>query len=307
MLSISLKQYSYLVAAADHGNLTAAAGVLHVSQPAISVAIAAMEAHFGQAILVRRHGQGVSLTAFGRDVVQQARQVLSHAAQAERLRDDSGPLQGQVIFGSYLDLAAFYVPSLLRGFARKHPGVTVALRTVDFDTVSPQLESGAIDLALSYGLGLSPSIERIVLMEQLPYAIVAADHPLGRRRRSVSLRQLARYPLVLADEPFSREHIVALFSAAGVEIAATLQAGTFEFLRGLVANGHGVAVVYSRPKSDRSYDGRKLVELTISDSLPAHPILLARLKGASLNRAARVFTDFMIASFGVASSQAGRS
>jgi DNA-binding transcriptional LysR family regulator len=306
MLSISLKQYSYLVAAAEHGNLTAAASALHVSQPAISVAIAAMEAHFGQAILVRRHGQGVSLTAFGRDVVQQARQVLSHAAQAERLRDDTGPLRGQIVFGSYLDLAAFYVPSLLRGFARKHPGVTIALRTVDFDTVSPQLESGAIDLALSYGLGLGPSIERIVLMEQLPCAIVAADHPLARRR-SVSLRQLARYPLVLADEPLSREHIVALFSAAGVEIAATLQAGTFEFLRGLVANGHGVAVVYSRPKSDRSYDGKKLVELAITDSLPAHPILLARLQGASLNRAARAFTDFMIASFGVASSQAGRS
>ena len=303
MLSISLKQYSYLVAAADHGNLTAAAAALHVSQPAISVAVAAMEAHFGQAILLRRHGQGVSLTAFGRDVVQQARQVLSLAAQAERLRDDTGPLQGHVVFGSYLDLAAFYVPALLRGFARKHPDVTTTLRTVDFDTVSAQLETGAIDMALSYGLGLGPSVERIVLMEQLPCAIVAADHPLGRRK-TVSLSQLARYPLVLADEPLSREHIVALFSAAGVEIAATLQAGTFELLRGLVANGHGVAVVYSRPKSDRSYDGKKLVELAIKDSLPRHPILLARLKGASLNRAARAFADFVIASFGVANQAA---
>lgn len=296
MLSLSLKQYGYLVAAADHGNLTAAAAALHVSQPAISVAIAGMEAHFGQAILLRRHGQGVALTPFGRDVVHHARQVLNQAAQAERLRDDSGSLRGQVVFGSYLDLAAFHVPALLRGFARKHAGVAIVLRTVDFHTVTPQLEAGAIDLALSYGLGLGPAIERIVLREQLPYAIVAADHPLARRR-SVSLRQLARYPLVLADEPLSREHIVALFSAAGVEIGATLQAGTFEFLRGLVANGHGVAVVYSRPRSDRSYDGKKIVELAITDSLPRHPILLARLKDASLNRAAREFTDFVVASF----------
>jgi DNA-binding transcriptional LysR family regulator len=305
MLSISLKQYSYLVAAADYGNVTAAAAALHVSQPAVSVAIAGMEAHFGQAILLRHHGQGVSLTSFGRDVVQQARQVLSHAAQAERLREDTGPLRGQVILGSYLDLAAFYVPALLRGFARKHPGVAVALRTVDFDTVSAQLESGAIDLALSYGLGLGAAIERIVLIKQRPYAIVAADHSLGRRR-SASLRQLARFPLVLADEPLSREHILALFSAAGVEIAATLQAGTFEFLRGLVANGHGVAVVYSRPRSDRSYDGKKLVELAITDNLPRHPILLARLRNASLNRAARAFSDFMVASFRAPSFRASR-
>ncbi len=296
MLSISLKQYGYLVGAADHGNLTAAAASLHVSQPAISVAIAAMEAHFGQAILLRRQGQGVSLTPFGRDVVQQARRVLNQAAQAERLREDRGPLAGQVVFGSYLDLAAYYVPGLLRGFARKHAGVAITLRTVDFETVSPQLESGAIDLALSFGLGLGPAIERTVLEQQRPHAIVAADHPLATRR-SVSLRQLAHYPLVLADQALSREHILALFSAAGVEVGAMLQAGTFEFLRGLVANGLGVAVVYSRPRSDRSYDGKKIVELAIADDVPSHPILLARLKNGSLNRAAQAFSEFVVASF----------
>lgn len=296
MLSISLKQYSYLVGAADHGNLTAAASALHISQPAISVAIAAMEAHFGQAILLRRQGQGVSLTPFGRDVVQQARQVLNQAALAERLREVSGPLSGQVVFGSYLDLAAYHVPGLLRGFARKHASVAITLRTVDFETVSPQLESGAIDLALSYGLGLGPAIERIELTQQRPHGIVAADHPLARRRR-VSLRQLADYPLVLADQALSREHILALFSTAGVEVRATLQAGTFEFLRGLVANGLGVAVVYSRPRSDRSYDGKKIVELAIADDVPAHPILLARLKNASLNRAAQAFSEYVVASF----------
>lgn len=296
MLSISLKQYSYLVGAADHGNLTVAAAALHISQPAISVAIAAMEAHFGQLILLRRQGQGVSLTPFGRDVVQQARRVLNQAAQTERLRADSGPLTGQVIFGSYLDLAAYYVPGLLRGFARKHAGVGVTLRTVDFETVSPQLESGAIDLALSFGLGLGPAVERIVLTQQRPHAILAADHPLARKR-SVSLRQLARYPLVLADQALSREHILALFSTAGIEVGATMQAGTFEFLRGLVANGLGVAVVYSRPRSDRSYDGKKIVELAIADNLPPHPILLAKLKSASLNRAAQAFSEYVVASF----------
>ena len=293
MLSISLKQYSYLVAAADHGNLTAAAAALHVSQPAISVALAAVEAHFGQSVFIRRHGQGVSLTSFGRDVIHEARQVLTQAGQVERLRDAAGPLQGQLVFGSYLDLAPFYVPALLRGFASRHPGISISLRTVDFETVSEQLETGAIDLALTYGLGLSAAIERTTLLELLPRAIVSADHPLARRK-TVSLRQLAGHPLILADQPISREHIVALFSSAGVDVGVTVKAGTFEFLRGLVANGHGVAVVYSRPKVDRSYDGKKIVELSISDPLPRHPILLARLKNSALNRAALAFADFTV-------------
>ncbi len=293
MLSISLRQYGYLVAAADRGNLTAAAVALHVSQPAISVALAAIEGHFGQSIFIRRQGQGVALTSFGRDVVHQARRVLALAGQIERLSDRSGPVQGQLILGSYLDLAPYYIPALLRGFARRNPGIAVSLRTVDFETVSQQLETGAVDLALTYGLGLSAAIERTILFELLPRAIVAADHPLARRR-SVSLRQLARHPLILADQPMSRDHILALFSGAGVAVGGTVNAGTFEFLRGLVANGHGVAVVYSRPKGDRSYDGKKIVELTISDPLPRHPILLAWAKNSSLGRAARAFADFAI-------------
>jgi DNA-binding transcriptional LysR family regulator len=245
----------------------------------------------------------VSLTSFGRDVIHEARQVLTQAGQLERLRDAAGPLRGQLVFGSYLDLAPFYVPALLRGFALRHPGIAVLLRTVDFETVSEQLETGAIDLALTYGLGLSAAIERTTLLELLPRAIVSADHPLATRK-TVSLRQLAAYPLILADQPMSREHILALFSSAGVDVGATVQAGTFEFLRGLVANGHGVAVVYSRPKGDRSYDGKKIVELPISDSLPRHPILLARLKNASLGKAAMAFEDFTVSSFKARHGQA---
>jgi Transcriptional regulator len=296
MLSISLRQYEYVVAAADHGNLTAAAAALHVSQPAISVALAAIEAHFDRSVFIRRHGQGVSLTSFGREVVNEARQILTQASNVERLGDEAGPLRGQLAFGCYIDLAPFYVPALLRGFALRHPGIAVSFRTVDFETVSEQLERGAIDLALTYGLGLSAAFARTTLLELPPRAIVSADHPLATRK-TVSLRQLAEHPLILTDQPMSREHVVTLFSTAGVDVAVTAHAGSFEFLRSMVANGHGIAVVYSCPKGNRSYDGKKIIELPISDPLPSHPILLGRLKNASLNRAAVAFSDFTVSIF----------
>jgi DNA-binding transcriptional LysR family regulator len=293
MLSISLRQYEYVVAAADHGNLTAAASALHVSQPAISVALAAIEAHFDRSVFIRRHGQGVSLTSFGREVVHEARQILAQAGNVERLGDESGSPRGQLAFGCYIDLAPFYVPALLRDFALRHPGIAVSFRTVDFETVSEQLERGAIDLALTYGLGLGAAFARTTLLELAPRAIVASDHPLATRK-TVSLRQLAAHPLILTDQPMSREHVVTLFSTAGVHVAVTAHAGSFEFLRSMVANGHGVAVVYSCPKGDQSYDGKKIIELPISDPLPSHPIVLGRLKDASPNRAVMAFSDFTV-------------
>lgn len=296
MLSISLRQYEYVVAAADHGNLTAAASALHVSQPAISVALAAIEAHFDRSVFIRRHGQGVSLTSFGREVVHEARQVLAQAGNVERLGGEAGPSRGQVTFGCYIDLAPFYVPALLRGFALRHPDIAVSFRTVDFETVSEQLERGTIDLALTYGLGLNAAFARTALLELPPRAIVSADHQLATRK-TVSLRQLAEHPLILTDQPMSREHVVTLFSTADVDIAVTAHAGSFEFLRSMVANGHGIAVVYSCPKGDRSYDGKKIIELPISDPLPSHPIVLGCLKKASLNRAAVAFSDFAVSMF----------
>jgi DNA-binding transcriptional LysR family regulator len=306
MLSISLRQYEYVVAAADHGNLTAAASALHVSQPAISVALAAIEAHFGRSVFIRRHGQGVSLTSFGREVVNEARRTLTQARNVERLGDETGPLRGQLALGCYIDLAPFYVPALLRGFALRHPGIAGSFRTVDFETVSEQLERGEIDLALTYGLGLGAAFARTTLLELPPRAILAADHPLAARK-TVSLRQLAEHPLILTDQPMSREHVVTLFSTAGVDVAVTAHAGSFEFLRSMVANGHGVAVVYSCPKSDRSYDGKKIIELPISDPLPSHPIVLGRLKNASLNRAAVAFSDFAVGMFKARQDRASKS
>jgi DNA-binding transcriptional LysR family regulator len=305
MLSISLRQYEYVVAAADHGNLTAAASALRVSQPAISVALAAIEAHFVRPVFIRRHGQGVSLTSFGQAVVREARQILTQAGTIERLGDEAGPLRGQLAFGCYVDLAPFYVPALLRGFALRHPGIAVSFRTVDFETVSEQLERGAIDLALTYGLALGAAFARTTLLELPPRAMVSADHPLAARK-AVSLRQLAQHPLILTDQPMSREHVLTLFATAGVDVAVTAHAGSFEFLRSMVANGHGVAVVYSCPKGDRSYDGKKIIELPISDPLPSHPILLGRLKSASLNRAALAFHDFTVGMFKARQDRASR-
>ncbi len=75
ILSLTLKQMRYTVAAAEFGNVTAAAAQLHVSQPSISMAIAAVEAHYGRRLFARQRGQGMTLTVFGRSFVAEAREI----------------------------------------------------------------------------------------------------------------------------------------------------------------------------------------------------------------------------------------
>lgn len=295
-LSLTLKQLRYAVAAADARNVTAAAETLHVSQPSISVAIAQIEAHCGRKLFVRRKGEGVEPTSFGASFIRQARLVLDQAATLSRLGGAEETISGEAMLGCFTDLAPYYVPRLLGDFRKLMPSVRVDFREAGFDELANRLGKGSIDLALTYDLGLGPDIARETLVELHPYAMLPAGHALARRS-SVALADLAKFPLILTDQALSWQHIVALFNAEGLEVDVAARASSFELQRGMVANGLGVAVAYTRPKADQSYDGRKLAARPISDSLPAQRILLAWAKAPELTPAARALRDFVKSRF----------
>jgi len=167
----------------------------------------------------------------------------------------------------------------------------VNFRDAGFDVLASQVESGIIDLALTYDLGLSANIERLPLLNLAPHALLSADHPLARGK-SVSLRRLARYPLILTDQALSWQHVLELFQRAGVEVNVYARASSFELQRGMVANGLGVAIAYTRPVGNRSYDGRNLTIRPISDRLPSQRILLAWSGEWPLTPAARALCEF---------------
>src|SRR5689334_4062851 len=91
-LSLTLKQIRYTVAAAELGNVTTAATQLHVSQPSISTAIAAVESRYGRKLFARQRGRGMILTAFGRTFVTEARALLERANELARLADQDAPV-----------------------------------------------------------------------------------------------------------------------------------------------------------------------------------------------------------------------
>lgn len=82
-MNITLRQLRYLLALAEHGHFGHAAEMVHVSQPALSMQIKALEAEFG-AVLVERTPGAVMLTPQGRVVADHARRVLAEVAALEQ-------------------------------------------------------------------------------------------------------------------------------------------------------------------------------------------------------------------------------
>ncbi|MET0226228.1 MAG: LysR family transcriptional regulator [Dokdonella sp.] len=296
-MTLTLRQLRYAIAAARHGNLTEAAKALHTSQPSISMAINQIEEHFSRQVFVRQRGTGVSLTGFGQGVIAKAKQVLAEVEALEALAGDSSALSGEFVLGCFEDLAPYCVPPILARLREKSPAISVIVREEGFDTIGRRLDEGAIDIAITYDLGLPATVATTILCELAPQAVLPADHALAGRA-TVSMAELAREPLIMTDQAQSWQHVLELFHHCNVRPTRALSTGSFELQRSMVANHFGIAVAYSRPYGDFSYDGQPLVRKTISDALPLQRILLAYPQERALSVVQLAFVEEAKAWFG---------
>ncbi|ESZ51478.1 MULTISPECIES: LysR family transcriptional regulator [unclassified Mesorhizobium] len=289
-MNLTLTQLRYLVAVARHGSVTAAARMLNVSQPSISVAIDNVEAALGQKLFVRQRGSGIALTSFGGSAVAKAKQVLAEVDELVGLGTRDADVGGELVLGCFEDLAPYFAPALIRAFSQRCPAVTVVVRDETFETLGRRLGDAAIDLGLTYDLGLPSHFARTLLHELRPHALLPQGHALASQA-SVSLAELATHPLITTDQPHSWQHMLDLFLSRGLSPVSQSTASSFELQRSMVANGFGVAVSYTRPYGDRSYDGLPLVCKPLSDPLPMQRIILTHDTRQRLSKAALAFTE----------------
>jgi DNA-binding transcriptional LysR family regulator len=133
------------VAVADHGSMTAAGRLLHLTQGAISQQIARLEALSGP--LFVRDRRDLRLTAAGERLLGQTRQLLA-AHDTLWLDMSGGTIEGAVRLGAPQDLVAASLGPILKGFALAHPNVELTLVCDASTRLLRTLKRGEIDLAL---------------------------------------------------------------------------------------------------------------------------------------------------------------
>ncbi|MCV0437949.1 MAG: LysR family transcriptional regulator [Hydrogenophaga sp.] len=134
------------VAVVDGGSLSAAAPLVHRSQPAVSMQIRKLEDAVGRAVLLRgpRH---LELTPTGTELLVHARRML--ALHSEALEALHGPvLSGRVRLGVPDDYAGKYLTPVLRSYASRHVGVEIELNCEQSTALIPRVQRGEIDIAL---------------------------------------------------------------------------------------------------------------------------------------------------------------
>lgn len=154
---LSLRRLAYFVAAAELGTMTRAAQRLHVSQSAVSLAVAELERELGVQLLLRRRARGLTPTAAGRRVLADARVLLRRADELRAgARDLGATLRGRLVVGCFATLAPLVLPGLLDGFAAAHPDVDLDFVEGSLVDLQAMLLDGRCELALLYDMDIEP-------------------------------------------------------------------------------------------------------------------------------------------------------
>lgn len=174
-------QLRYFVAVAEEGQMTRAAAKLHMAQPALSQAIAQLEAELGVP-LFERHARGVGLTRAGEEFYETARRAVAAATDALQTAQSlarSG--EGTIAFGFLGSPPALDSPQTLEAFADAHPGISIRYQELPFPFTPTSLWLSPVDVAACHRPPTDPKVwGRTLRLE--PRAVLApARHPLATR------------------------------------------------------------------------------------------------------------------------------
>lgn len=287
----TLRQLGYFVAAAESGSMTGASRVAHVSQSAISFAIADLERELGAQLFIRHHAHGLSLTPAGHRVIADARDVLARAAGlADEARELGEALTGSLGVACYDTIAPFLMPRLVASFAERQPDVRLDLHEGTMTDLHHLVRSGGSELMIAYDLDIARDMTLTPLRETRPYVLLPSGHRLAGRKQ-VALEQLVDEPLVLLDQPQPSKYFLGLFDSAGLTPTIGHRTSSFEMVRSLVARSLGYSLLIQRPAVDVSYEGLPLVCLPLVRPARTLTIVIGAAKGATPTRRATAFVE----------------
>jgi DNA-binding transcriptional LysR family regulator len=287
------RQLAAFCAVVERKSFSRAAEQLGLSQPAVSLQIAALEKRVGRRLL-DRSGRRVEPTEAGALLYRRAQRMLQLEEQLlDEVAGEHGELAGTLDIGASTGPGENVVPLLLCEFQREHPGVHVTLSISDTQSVVERVAEREIELGV---VGAARRHRSVVFEPLFRDEVILAcppGHPFANRTLPVD--ELRRQPLIVMQEGAGvRQVIEDELRRAGTrlrDLDVRLELGLQESVRSAVAAGHGVTFI-SRTAVESDLAAGTIVAARVRGLDPVREIFLARASGRSATRVAQAFLDF---------------
>lgn len=239
---MDIKQLRTFVTILEVENLTKAAAMLNIVQPAVSRQIQMLEEELGVK-LFHRSRHGMALTEDGKLLEPYARRILNELESAKlELTASKGIVRGKVHIGvlsSISELLSTLIMSLIK---EKYPEVQLKISVAYSGHLKQWLEAGDIDLALMYDATPSKLIDMQALVKEPLFLIASAQSRL--EPQSVQLNQIQQLPLILPFHPHRlRSLIEQAYQQQGFDLNIYAETNDLNIQKQLVVQNFGYSVL----------------------------------------------------------------
>lgn len=234
---------------AEKKSFSNASEVLHISQPAISQQIQALEEELGVK-LFHRTTRKVTLTDEGKLLYKYAIQICNLFVDAEKsLSDYSGVVKGNLTIGASQTIGEYFLPKYIGSFKELYPLVQISIEIFNTQHIVKAVNEQSLDLGLVEGNMETEGLNITPFLDDELFLIVNSTHPLAIQK-TVTFDQLTLFPFVLREKGSGTRQIMEdAIVKAGLDLDGLqiiMELGSTEAVKSAVEANLGISILSER-------------------------------------------------------------
>jgi DNA-binding transcriptional LysR family regulator len=291
-MNITFKQLKLFKALADTGSVTAAARMMHITQPTASMQLKELANAVGKP-LFEIIAKKIYLTALGSELASTARLISSEWECFEQHVSGIKGLTTGNLKIAVVSTAKYFIPKMLGSFCEKYPDIDIALEVLNRDGVIKRLEQNMDDMYIMSMPPLNIEIDDEIFMANPLVIIAAKQHPLSNKK-SIELNELKNERFILREIGSGTRTASAIqFKSKKFVPNIRLELGSNESIKQSVAAGLGLGLISMHALNDYPYL-EDISILNIND-FPIHSSWhIVTSTGKKLSPIAKIFHDHLL-------------
>jgi DNA-binding transcriptional LysR family regulator len=273
------------------GNFSRAGEKVYRSQSAVSAQIRQLEQEYGER-LFDRSGKTVRLSPAGEVLLEYAQRMVSLRNESLRAVADQGEKpRGTLSIGANEATCLYVLPDVFAEYSQQFPEVQISVYRNFSRKILQAVEDGIIDLGIATLPVKSPSLKVHAIFRDQLMLFVPSRHPLAAME-SVSVEQIADYPLIFPKTGYTRQQLDKLFRPYNSRLRVAMEIPSVGLIKSFVVSGVGISLLSSSFAQDEVRSGKGKL-LPIKNVELWRELGLVYRTDRTLPRAATAFIDLI--------------
>lgn len=290
-MDISLDAYKTFYYVCEVKNLTKAANLLYVTQPAITKQIKKLEENLGKTLIIR-NTRGIELTKEGQLLYNEIKPCIESVINIEntfKYKLDNYEANLKIVAG-HTTIKKVFLPAMAK-FNKKYPKIKFEMNTYPFSKAIQKLRSNEVDLIVFSEDELTENYNDIIIKDicEIQDILVVSNEIKRKYPDKISVLDLNRFPTISKNQNSSCRNIIEqIFKENGQKFIPTYELSNYWLVDEYIRLGLGIGLLIKEYIKEELQNGT-LIEIKTEEQLPKRRKKYAIKKNSAYHEIVREF------------------